>query len=59
MKKCLNCRNNIRNDDKYCSKCGTLIQSNSNYILTNIMIFIVTIGIILLIMLFIASYYVL
>ncbi len=59
MKKCLNCEKMVREQDKYCRNCGCLLQSNENYILTNIMISLVVIGIIVLIVLFIASYLVL
>ena len=55
MKKCLNCDSNIKDGDIYCRHCGCLIQSNKNYILVNIMIFILAISNILLIVLFTAS----
>lgn len=59
MKTCINCKNKVKDDAKYCPKCGCLIQSNVNYIFINIISFILIIGIILLIALFIASYFVL
>lgn len=59
MKICINCKNKVKDKDKYCPKCGCLIQSNINYIFINIMCFILIIGIILLIALFVASYFVL
>ena len=59
MKECLNCKSNLRDTDKYCRNCGCLLQSNASYIFTNIMIALVSLGIIFLIALFIASYLVL
>ena len=59
MKTCINCKSNVKEKDKYCRNCGCLIQSNTNYIFINIMSFILIIGILLLILLFIASYYIL
>ena len=59
MKKCINCKNNVREKDIYCRTCGCLLQSNSNYIFINILMVLVSIGIVLLIALFIASYIVL
>ena len=56
MKKCLNCDKDVKDDDIYCRNCGCVIQSNKNYIILNIMIFILEIGIIGLIILFIASF---
>ncbi len=56
MRKCLNCKNDVRDDDIYCRNCGFLIQSNRNYIIVNIFIVIMVIGIIFLIALFVASY---
>ena len=44
MKKCINCKWDIRDTDKYCRNCGCPLQSNNNYILINvIIIFIVLI----------------
>ena len=59
MKTCINCKNEIKDNDKYCPKCGCLIQSNINYIFINIINFVLIIGIVLLIALFISSYFVL
>ena len=59
MKTCINCKEKIKDKDKYCRHCGCLIQSNANYIFINIVSFILIIGIILLILLVIASYFVL
>ena len=59
MKTCINCKNKVKDNDKYCSNCGCLIQSNINYIFINIINFVLIIGIVLLIALFIASYLVL
>ena len=59
MKTCINCRSKVKEKDKYCRNCGCLIQSNINYIFLNIMCFVLIVGIIFLITLFIASYYIL
>ena len=57
MKTCINCGNNIKDKDKYCRNCGCLIQSNVNYIFINIVNIVLIIGVILLIVLFVASYF--
>ena len=59
MKICINCKSYVKDKDKYCRNCGCLIQSNVNYIFINIMNLILIVGIILLVLLFVASYYVL
>ncbi len=56
MKKCLNCKSNIKDKDKYCRNCGCRIQSNTEYIFINIMIILISLGILFIIILFIASY---
>ena len=38
MKKCLNCKWNVRDTDTYCRNCGCSLQSNKNYIITNVII---------------------
>lgn len=56
MKKCLNCKSDVRDKDIYCRNCGILIKKNSYYVLVNVMIIIISIVILMLIILFIASY---
>ena len=56
MKKCINCNSNIRETDIYCRNCGCLLQSNKSYIIINVMIVFIILGIIGMIALFIASY---
>ena len=56
MKKCINCKRYVRDDDKYCRQCGTMIISNKSYIIINIVSIILIIGIIFMILLFISSY---
>lgn len=58
MKKCLNCNNIIRENDKYCRTCGIKIQNNSWGLIINIALFIMSIAITLLVILFVLSYYV-
>ena len=56
MKSCLNCNSNVRETDTYCRNCGCLIHSNKNYVLTNVFIVLIILGIIFMIALFVASY---
>jgi len=56
MKKCLNCKNDVRDSDIYCRTCGCLLKSNSHYVLMNVMTVLVVIGWIGFIALVIASY---
>lgn len=56
MKKCLNCHNTIKEEDKYCRYCGIRIENNNHYILMNVLKVFVIIGWILLILLFVASF---
>lgn len=56
MKKCLNCKNDVRDTDIYCRNCGCKLQSSSQYILTNVLTVFVIICWIGLIALLIASY---
>ena len=56
MKECLNCKRVVRENDVYCRNCGCLLQSNKNYILTNIVIVLIIMMIILMIIMFITSY---
>jgi len=58
MKKCLNCNYDIKEKDVYCRNCGCLIQSDNNYIIINIMIFIIVLATIFCILLFISSFFV-
>ena len=56
MKKCLNCKWDVRDTDTYCRNCGCPLQSNKNYIITNVIIMFIVLGMIGMIALFIASY---
>ena len=56
MRKCLNCEANVRDTDRYCRNCGCVIQSNKNYIITNVIIVFIVLCIISVIALFVASY---
>ena len=56
MKKCLNCKWDVRDTDTYCRNCGCSLQSNKNYIITNVIVVFIVIGMILMVALFIASY---
>ena len=56
MKKCLNCNEVIRDKDIYCRNCGVHLKSNKSYIITNVIIVFISLGILFMIALFIASY---
>ena len=56
MKICYNCKNDVRDSDIYCRTCGYLLKKNSHYVMVNVGIIFVVIGILGLIVLFIASY---
>lgn len=56
MKKCLNCKADVRDSDIHCRNCGCKLQTNKNYIFMNIVLTLVIIGIVGMIALFIASY---
>ena len=56
MKKCLNCKWDVRDTDTYCRNCGCPLQSNNNYIIVNVMIVFIVLGMIGMVALFIASY---
>lgn len=58
MIKCLNCKKDTRDDDKYCRNCGTKIRKNSYYVILNILNFIFIIILIFIVLLFIASYFI-
>ena len=56
LKKCLNCKWDVRDTDIYCRNCGCPLQSNGKYIFVNVIIVFVVLGILGMIALFIASY---
>ena len=56
MKKCLNCDFTVREDDIYCRNCGCVLQTSKGHVFTNIITVLLVIGIIFMILLFIASY---
>lgn len=56
MKKCLNCKWDVRDTDTYCRNCGSHLQSNKNYIITSVIMLFIVLGIFFMVALFIASY---
>jgi len=56
MKECMNCKAKNRDTDIYCRNCGCVMKKNSYYVFINMGIAFLVIGIIALIILFIASY---
>lgn len=56
MKKCENCNFLTRKNDKYCRNCGVLISNDKSMLLNGIFTGFILLGIIFLILLFIASY---
>lgn len=56
MNKCIDCKENNRIDDKYCRNCGALLHKNSFYIFINIINGLLIVGLIFMLMLYIASY---
>lgn len=56
MKKCENCKNMNKINDKYCRNCGTSMHYSSYYILINIANIMLVLGLIIMSLLFIASY---
>ena len=57
MKTCYNCKGTNRENDKYCRNCGLLLRSNIYYILINIGTIVAILILILIFILFVASYY--
>ena len=58
MKKCLNCKSDNRDTDKYCRNCGYIMYSNSHCVIINVLTVMSFIGLIFVIALFVASYFV-
>ena len=58
MKKCINCKWDVRDTDIYCRNCGCRLQSNKSYVITNILIILIIVGLVGMIALFVASYFV-
>ena len=56
MKKCINCNNLNKDNDKYCRSCGLKIKSNSHYILINILTFLSVLLLLFVIILFVILY---
>lgn len=56
MKKCINCKSNVKKKDIYCRNCGCRQYSAVHYILMDIAMIIVVICLIGVIALLIASY---
>lgn len=57
MKRCFNCKGINRDTDTYCRNCGYVMKSNTYYIIVNIFTILAFIGLLFVILLFIASYY--
>lgn len=56
MKKCVNCKTIVKENDKYCRNCGCILKSNFKRVIINILITIITLGLLFMIALFVASY---
>ena len=56
MKNCFNCDAEIYDTDRYCRKCGAPIKSDAYYVIINIATILAGIFIILLIIMFVASF---
>lgn len=56
MRNCLNCKGINKDTDKYCRNCGVKLHNNIYYVLINITTFLIVLGIIIMILLFIASF---
>ena len=56
MRKCVNCDNDLHDEDIYCRFCGCKVMKNSHYLIYNIITIILVIAIIFLIALFVASF---
>ena len=57
MKRCLNCNKIVKDKDNYCRNCGIEIKKNSYYILMNVITFFAIMFLVLVIALFISSYF--
>lgn len=57
MRKCVNCNSDYRSDDIYCRNCGVYIHKNNYYVFINILTYMLIIGVIIIFILFIASYF--
>lgn len=58
MKECLNCHKVVRNSDKYCRNCGNKILKPYQIVLTNIAKILLIIIFIIMISMFIVSYFI-
>ncbi len=56
MRKCINCKNDVKKKDIYCRNCGCRQYSAIHYILMDIAMVIVVIGLIGIIALLVTSY---
>ena len=56
MKECINCKAKNRDTDIYCRNCGCHLQSNKNYIITNVITVFIVLGMFFMVALFIALY---
>ena len=56
MKKCNNCKGAIRDEDIYCRNCGLSIKGSGYYVFLNVLIILASIALILILILFVASY---
>lgn len=56
MIKCVNCKSDCRDTDRYCRNCGIKIRKPIYYVVMNILIVFFTIDLVLAMLLLIASY---
>ena len=56
MKKCINCKNQTRENDIYCRNCGNIINKNYYYVLVNVVIILSSLGLGLMIIVSILSF---
>ena len=57
MKTCYNCKGINRENDIFCRNCGSLLRSNTYYVLINVGTVMAILALIFVIILFVASYY--
>ena len=56
MNSCLNCNHIVKENDKYCRNCGIEIKNGGHYVAISVFTFLAILGLILLVILFVASY---
>lgn len=58
MIKCVNCGNSSRDTDIYCRNCGVKIRGSWYYIMISILRYVLIIALVIVVLLFIVSYFV-